>query len=58
MNYTPNAKEVKKNIEEKLSRHFGTTAKEATREQLYKASALTVKDILAEKRSQFKNRVN
>ena len=58
MNYTPNAKEVKKNIEEKLSRHFGTAAKEATREQLYKAAALTVKDILAEKRSSFKDRVN
>ena len=39
MNYTPNAKEVKKNIEEKLSRHFGANAAEATREQLYKAAA-------------------
>ena len=58
MNYTPNAKDVKKNIEEKLSRHFGVTAKEATKEQFYKASALTVKDILVEKRNQFKDKVN
>ena len=58
MNYTPNAKDVKKNIEEKLSRHFGVTAKEATKEQFYKASALTVKDILVEKRNQFKEKVN
>ena len=58
MNYTPNAKEVKKNIEEKLSRHFGANATEATREQLYKAAALTVKDILTDKRSRFKNKVN
>ena len=58
MNYTPNAKEVKKNIEEKLSRHFGANAAEATREQLYKAAALTVKDILTDKRSRFKSKVN
>ncbi|MBQ3064350.1 MAG: glycogen/starch/alpha-glucan phosphorylase [Clostridia bacterium] len=58
MNYTPNAKEVKKNIEEKLSRHFGSNAAEATREQLYKAAALTVKDILTDKRSKFRNKVN
>ena len=58
MNYTPNAKEVKKNIEAKLSRHFGANAAEATREQLYKAAALTVKDILTDKRSKFKNKVN
>ncbi|MBR2311734.1 MAG: glycogen/starch/alpha-glucan phosphorylase [Clostridia bacterium] len=58
MNYTPNAKEVKKNIEEKLSRHFGVSAKEATKEQLYKAAALTVKDVLVEKRNQFKDKVN
>ncbi len=58
MNYTPNAKDVKKNIEEKLSRHFGVTSKEATKEQFYKASALTVKDILVEKRNQFKEKVN
>ncbi len=58
MKYNPNVKEIKKNIEEKLSRHFGTQAKEATGEQLYKAVALTVKDILTEKRNRFKSKVN
>jgi hypothetical protein len=41
MNYKPEANEVKKKIEEKLSRHFGCTPEEATRDQLYKAAALT-----------------
>ncbi len=58
MNYKPNATEVKKNIEDKLSRHFGCSTKEATRDQLYKAAALTVKDILTDKRAQFRNKVN
>jgi len=58
MNYKPNASEVKKNITEKLSRHFGCTPAEASRDQLYKAAALTIKDILTEKRGEFKNKVN
>ena len=56
MNYNPNQNEVKKNIEAKLARHFGCTSAEASREQMYKATALTVKDILAEKRGDFKKR--
>ena len=47
MNFTPNTQEVKANIEQKLSRLFGTTAADASREQMYKAVAQTVKDILA-----------
>ena len=58
VNFTPNAQEVKANIEQKLSRLFGTTAADASREQMYKAVAQTVKDILAEKRSDFKARTN
>ncbi len=58
VNYRPKTSEVKANIEQKLSRHFGTSAKEATRDQMYKAVAMTVKDILAEKRSEFKDNVN
>ncbi|MBQ1956869.1 MAG: glycogen/starch/alpha-glucan phosphorylase [Clostridia bacterium] len=58
MNYNPNQNEVKKNIEAKLARHFGCTSAEASREQMYKATALTVKDILAEKRGDFKKEVN
>ena len=45
MNYKPNAKEVSENIKQKLARHFGTTPADATSEQLYKACAMTIKDI-------------
>ena len=55
MNYTPNKKEVKENIEAKLSRYFGCMPKEATRDQVYKAASMTVKDILTSKRGDFKN---
>ena len=41
--------QVKENIETKLSRYFGCTPKEATRDQMYKAVAMTVRDILTEK---------
>ena len=58
MNYKPSAQEVRQGIEEKLSRHFGCTAKEASRDQMYKAAAMTVKEILTEKRGQFKKKVN
>ena len=40
-------------IKSKLSRYFGVTEKEATREQIYKATVMCVKDILLEKRSAF-----
>ena len=58
MNYNPGAQEVRRSIEEKLSRHFGCTPKEASRDQIYKATAMTVKEILTEKRGQFKKKVN
>ena len=58
MNYRPSAREVRAGIEEKLSRHFGCTPSEASRDQMYKATAMTVKEILAEKRGQFKKKVN
>jgi len=51
-------KQVKENIETKLSRYFGVIPKEATRDQMYKAVAMTVKDILTEKRGNFKHEVN
>lgn len=51
-------KQVKENIEAKLSRYFGVMPKEATREQMYKAVVMTVKDILTEKRGAFKHEVN
>ncbi|MBR5514936.1 MAG: glycogen/starch/alpha-glucan phosphorylase [Clostridia bacterium] len=49
---------IKSNIETKLARNFGCSIKEASKEQLYRASALTVRDILCEKRQKFKSRVN
>ncbi|MBE6573823.1 MAG: glycogen/starch/alpha-glucan phosphorylase [Ruminococcaceae bacterium] len=51
-------KNIKANIETKLARSFGCSVKEASREQLYRACALTVRDILSEKRQAFKTRVN
>ena len=58
MNFTPSKKEVKENIKMKLSRYFGSSPKEATREQVYKAVSMTVKDILTAKRGDFKSEVN
>ena len=46
-------KEVSTLIKSKLSRYFGVTAKEATKEQVYKAVVMCVRDILLEKRSAF-----
>lgn len=40
-------------IKSKLSRYFGVTPKEATKEQIYKSVVMCVRDILLEKRSAF-----
>ena len=53
-----NQTEIKQNIEIKLSRYFGCTAMEASAEQMYKAVSMTVRDILTEKRGEFKKEVN
>lgn len=45
--------EAQELIAGKLTRYFGVNAKEATREQIYKAVVMSVKDILLEKRQQF-----
>ena len=58
MNYNPNGAEVKEQLEGVLQRHFGCTAAEASREQMYKAAAITVKNILSDKRSAYKKKVN
>ena len=57
VNYDPKPREVKENIEQKLMRLFGTTPADASRDQVYKAVAHTVKDILADKRARFSERV-
>ncbi len=53
-----NATQIKENIELKLSRYFGCTPAEASDEQMYKAVSMTVRDILTEKRGDFKKKVN
>ena len=53
-----NATQIKENVEIKLSRYFGCTPAEASQEQMYKAVAMTVRDILTEKRGEFKKEVN
>ena len=57
-NCKPTAAEIKENLEIKLSRFFGCTAAEASKDQMYKATAMTVRDILTEKRGSFKKKVN
>ncbi len=51
------AADIKENIELKLTRYFGVTHDEATEDQLFKAVALTVKDILTEKRRGFHDKI-
>ena len=59
MNYKDlNPSEIKNNIEIKLSRYFGCTPQEASDEQMYKAVSMTIRDILTEKRGEFKKEVN
>ncbi len=55
MSNTPNIteKEVQMLIQGKLSRYFGVTPKEASKDQIYKAVVMSVRDILLEKRQQF-----
>ena len=47
-------KTIREALERKLSGYFGTSADSATEKQIYKALIMTVKDILTEKRSAFK----
>ncbi|MBO5889778.1 MAG: glycogen/starch/alpha-glucan phosphorylase [Clostridia bacterium] len=49
--------EAKEIISGKLSRYFGITLQEATSEQLYKAVAMTVRDILLEKRKSYHDKI-
>ncbi len=57
MNFKPDEKTVRANIETKLSRQLGCNVSEATNAEVYKAVAMTVKDILAEKRIKFREKV-
>ena len=57
MNQVFSKETVKEALELKLSRYFGVNAEDANKEQIYKATILTVKDILTQKRSCFKRQV-
>ncbi len=57
-NLKPTSAEIKENLKIKLARYFGCTPAEASEDQMYKATAMTVRDILTEKRGAFKKRVN
>nr|WP_315103590.1 glycogen/starch/alpha-glucan phosphorylase [uncultured Catonella sp.] len=50
--------QVEAAIADKLSRHFGASFEEATKDQIYKATAITVKDILLAKKREFKQANN
>ncbi len=58
MNENMGAPDVKEKILEKLSRYFGCMPKDASNDQMYKAVAMTVRDILTQKRGNFKQAVN
>ena len=58
MSDLPNSAEVKEILEGVLQRQFGCSAAEASQEQMYKATAISVKNILSEKRSAYKKKVN
>lgn len=58
MNYKPDSKEIRELIESKLSRYFGCSPAEASKDQVYKAVAMTVKDMLTEQRNIYKKQVN
>ena len=58
INVKPNAAQIKEALDTKLARYFGCTAAEASKDQMYKATAMTIRDILAEKRGAFKKKVN
>ena len=45
--------EAKQMIAGKLSRYFGVSAEEASKEQLYKAVVMSIRDMMLEKRERF-----
>ena len=55
MNNNFTKSQIKDALTAKLARYFGTAPEDATKEQIYKSVVLSVKDILTEKRSDFKS---
>lgn len=56
-NKTELQQEIKKSLVSKLSRYYGISYEEATYEQIYKATIMSVKDILTEKRSAYREKI-
>lgn len=54
MRSLPSKEELQQMLRSKLSRYFGVVPEEANVEQIYKSVILVVKDILAQKRADFK----
>ena len=54
---TISEKEVKELIKGKLVRYFGVSPEEATKDQIYKAVVMSVRDILLQKRQQFHKKI-
>ncbi len=54
---TISEKEVKELIKGKLVRYFGVSPAEATKDQIYKAVVMSVRDILLQKRQQFHKKI-
>ena len=50
-------KDVKDLIKDKLARYFGVSPAEASKDQIYKAVVMTVRDIMLQKRQQFHKKV-
>jgi glucan phosphorylase len=54
MSDTTKQQKLKEALESKLSRYFGVAADDASKEQVYKAVILTVKDMLTSGRSSYR----
>lgn len=54
---TVTEREVKELIKGKLARYFGVSPTEASKDQIYKAVVMSVRDILLEKRQQFHKKI-
>ncbi|MDE6001805.1 MAG: alpha-glucan phosphorylase, partial [Clostridia bacterium] len=57
MSNTITEKDVKDFIKGKLSRYYGVSPAEATKDQIYKAVVMSVRDILLEKRQHFHKKI-
>ena len=49
--------EIRKSLMSKLSRYYGIAHDEASYDQIYRATLLSVKDILAEKRAVYRDKI-